>query len=141
MTKDFWGRLGLTGLLYIKRNGKKLYFYPFPVYICQSHLLRCLNWIGLISWLGLTAVEERRDNRFFLCRAICSLLLQVIRTLLENKQFDIWSKKIRLSFTLCPVTSDPFYIVSYYIKWVTTSWRIPSAYTSLYTIIYFYIFL
>ena len=25
-------------------------------------------------------------------------------------------------FTVCPRSSDPFYIVSYYIKWVTTSW-------------------
>ena len=25
--------------------------------------------------------------------------------------------------TVCPRSSDPFYIVSYYIKWVTTSWR------------------
>ena len=24
--------------------------------------------------------------------------------------------------TVCPGSSDPFYIVSYYIKWVTTSW-------------------
>ena len=24
--------------------------------------------------------------------------------------------------TVCPGRSDPFYIVSYYIKWVTTSW-------------------
>ena len=24
--------------------------------------------------------------------------------------------------TICPKSSDPFYIVTYYIKWVTTSW-------------------
>ena len=24
--------------------------------------------------------------------------------------------------TVCPRSSDPFYIVSYYINWVTTSW-------------------
>ena len=24
--------------------------------------------------------------------------------------------------TMCPRSSNPFYIVSYYIKWVTTSW-------------------
>ena len=24
--------------------------------------------------------------------------------------------------TVCPRSSDPIYIVSYYIKWVTTSW-------------------
>ena len=24
--------------------------------------------------------------------------------------------------TVCPRSSDPFYIIPYYIKWVTTSW-------------------
>ena len=24
--------------------------------------------------------------------------------------------------TVCPGSSDPFYVVTYYIKWVTTSW-------------------
>ena len=27
-----------------------------------------------------------------------------------------------LHFTMCPRSSDPFYKVTYYIKWVTTSW-------------------
>ena len=26
------------------------------------------------------------------------------------------------STTVCPESSDPFYMVSYYIRWVTTSW-------------------
>ena len=26
------------------------------------------------------------------------------------------------SATVCPGSSDPFYVVIYYIKWVTTSW-------------------
>ena len=26
------------------------------------------------------------------------------------------------TFTVCPRSSYPFYIVSHYIKWVTTSW-------------------
>ena len=32
------------------------------------------------------------------------------------------SQKKLLKDTMCPRRSDPFYIVSYYIKWVTTSW-------------------
>ena len=30
--------------------------------------------------------------------------------------------------TVCPGSSDPFYIVSYYIKWVTTSWTYSMVY-------------
>ena len=29
---------------------------------------------------------------------------------------------IFLQHTVCPRSSDPFYIVTYYIKWVTASW-------------------
>ena len=29
---------------------------------------------------------------------------------------------LHLYCTVCPGNSDPFYIVTYYIKWVTTSW-------------------
>ena len=25
-------------------------------------------------------------------------------------------------YTVCPSSSDPFYIVGYHVKWVTTSW-------------------
>ena len=27
-----------------------------------------------------------------------------------------------MNYTICPRSSDPIYILSYYIKWVTTSW-------------------
>ena len=30
--------------------------------------------------------------------------------------------KLQQTFTVCPGSSDPFYIVTYYMKWVTTSW-------------------
>ena len=29
---------------------------------------------------------------------------------------------ITITHTVCPRSSDPLYLVSYYIKWVTTSW-------------------
>ena len=38
---------------------------------------------------------------------------------------DVRKKKytrMLLFFTVCPRSSDPFYKVAYYIKWVTTSW-------------------
>ena len=27
-----------------------------------------------------------------------------------------------IEYIVCPGSSDPFYIVAFYIKWVTTSW-------------------
>ena len=29
-------------------------------------------------------------------------------------------------YTVCPRSTDPFYIVTYYIEWVTTSWTYSS---------------
>ena len=28
----------------------------------------------------------------------------------------------RCTYTVCPRSKDPFYVVTYYIKWITTSW-------------------
>ena len=35
--------------------------------------------------------------------------------------------------TVCPGSSDPFYMVTYYLKWVTTSWTYSSAFIALNT--------
>ena len=34
----------------------------------------------------------------------------------------VLSTVLYLLSTVCPISSDPFYKISYYIKWVTTSW-------------------
>ena len=44
---------------------------------------------------------------------------------LRQKGIKIAKKRYNGEFcilTVCPRSSDPFYIVTYYIKWVTTSW-------------------
>ena len=35
--------------------------------------------------------------------------------------YDQLEKSNDMDLTVCPRSSDPFYIVTYYIKWVTTS--------------------
>ena len=35
---------------------------------------------------------------------------------------DVSNEQTHKLFTVCPGSSDPFYILTYYIKWVTTSW-------------------
>ena len=42
-----------------------------------------------------------------------------------TRKDDITTKVIYRAYTantICPRISDPFYIVSYYIEWATTSW-------------------
>ena len=42
-------------------------------------------------------------------------------TQLLFEKFEYTAKQTHLS-TVCPRNRDPFYIVTYYIKWITTSW-------------------
>ena len=37
----------------------------------------------------------------------------------SRRQFTVL---LDIHTTVCPRSSDPFFIVSYYIKWITTSW-------------------
>ena len=49
-----------------------------------------------------------------------NVLMTVNRSVSEY--FSIEFTIGRLIATVCPGSSDPFYIVTYYIKWITTSW-------------------
>ena len=41
---------------------------------------------------------------------------------MKKKMLFLNLNTILTPYTICPRSSDSFYIVSYYIKWVTTSW-------------------
>ena len=59
-------------------------------------------------------------------------VIQHIRVLLSGVpifQFFIASLK---PYTVCPRRSDPFYIVSYYIRLVTTSWTYNKQFEALF---------
>ena len=45
--------------------------------------------------------------------------------------------QFRILHTVCPGSSDPFYIVTYYLKWVTTTWTHSMIKTDLDSNIYF----
>ena len=42
--------------------------------------------------------------------------------LVPRSQGSRWSTCNKYGCTICPRSSDPFYIVTYYSKWATTSW-------------------
>ena len=52
------------------------------------------------------------SKHVFLTFSIDPASLLILAASVGTKRFD----------TICPKSSDPFYIVTYYIKWVTTSW-------------------
>ena len=69
---------------------------------------------------------SKQPHYEFGLRSIKSVLEQANSMKIHLEQSD------QVSFcTVCPGSSDPFFIVSYYIKWVTTSWTY-SIYIRLY---------
>ena len=44
----------------------------------------------------------------------------------DQEQHQISPHTLKYIYTVCP--SDPFYTVTYYIKWVTTSWTYSTSY-------------
>ena len=59
---------------------------------------------------GFTKIYNLITSYFFACRK------RTAAGIIQNK-ISVWKK-----YTVCSKSSDPFYVVTYYIKWVTTSW-------------------
>ena len=45
------------------------------------------------------------------------------------KNADFSMDKLKARYSVCPGSSDPFYVSSYYVKWVTTSWTYCTIYS------------
>ena len=73
-------------------------------------------------------IQSEKCNKEKFCICCCELKrinsvaahpkLWFLSALVISFHITVW----RLVDTMCPRSSEPFYIVSYYIKWVTTSW-------------------
>ena len=100
--------------------------------ICNSYLeIYLLNWI---SFLVQTRYKSHNKNVFKVNR----FSLQSIWSTTSKFHQNYWTKFISkissnltdrwsyprsfLDITVCPKSSDPFYVVTYYFKWVNTSW-------------------
>ena len=84
---------------------RRSFSHPPPLLICSSHILNFpfssssypFHRPSIVFWEIYTSALYRIFHGFILF-------------------------KYRFLCTVCPGRSDPFYIVTYYIKWVTTSW-------------------
>ena len=80
----------------------------------------------------LNNVLVKFDRKYYISKTFINIVDSNITTRLK---LDVNSvTKLRkvsqistLIHTVCPRSSDPFYIVSYYIIWVTTSWTYSSS--------------
>ena len=69
-------------------------------------------------------VQSRSRRGAVLVRSRSRLVANLAHIVLLwfTETLRIFSKDLRSKTTVCPWSSDPSYVVSYYIKWVTTSW-------------------
>ena len=53
-------------------------------------------------------------------KALKYVRLNHVKIVVNSKMNEYQDKGLKT--TVCPRSSDPFYTVTYYMKWVTTSW-------------------
>ena len=83
-----------------------IYIYLYFISIC---IITAIISLGIWIWTDVSIYRDylqRRDGRLFLSR-------------LRQRLQPPASTQVS---TVCPRSSDPFHIVSYYINWVTSSW-------------------
>ena len=77
-------------------------------------------------------LDVEREKKVFLNVQIASTLIILdhsmfskippIRYIMDRMRKIVQCTSLLYATTVCPRRSDPFYVVTYYIKWVTTSW-------------------
>ena len=79
------------------------------------------------------ALEAEKGALGAVCDAVPAGLVGSVFSSLFSWHWRHWAKYWlnNVIKTVCPSSSDPFHIVTYYIKWVTTSWT-----HSIYNIVY-----
>ena len=104
-------------------NQWSVFWWEFSVSLYIS-LLFVLNrepihYIDLHAWLysrPLFKLPARQNQILLDCRYRIQINLKESQDFLEKKKYIV-------KHTVYPRSSYPFYIVSYNIKWVTTSWK------------------
>ena len=68
---------------------------------------RCVQRFRIISRFSFRQTKQVENFKDVCARKIVQIVIHVV---------------LKCKSTVSPRSSDPFYIVTYYIKWVTTSW-------------------
>ena len=104
-------------IMYFFYNNNSRHKRPFSFTRAQRVLYHDFNWdpsyVSFLFARDVSATSELREET--------SLVSELVYCIEDQA-----------SVTLCPKSSNPFYIVTYGIKWVTTSWTY-SIYIDLYT--------
>ena len=99
-------------------------FLSVRVIICLSYSY-CNNCL-LSIWLSIVLFVCRSvlNCKYFDPMDSLSPVLQHLEFAIHTSACGIWNSFSFTNYlhTVCPGSSDPFYVISYYIKWVTTSW-------------------
>ena len=106
-------------------NRRKFWSIPFYSSSCiQRAGWPCCStqWV-LLQYTG--GKHHQLNALGVLVKVLIYLLIWTWGLMLRSRHIDLYVD------TVCPGSSDPFYIVTYYIKWVTTSWTHSTNFTNL----------
>ena len=71
--------------------------------------------------MGHCFLDTQYVGFLFLCYIYFCCRLNILSFINFNQLLFVHEVGVSIFYTVCPRSSDPFYVVTYYIKWVTTS--------------------
>ena len=95
----------------------------YPVLYCSKSLFKQSSFGSSLRRIASgsdLAVKSVPDLIFF--KTSSGMILKKLSKPLRTVSPRRLVKLLSITTTVCPRSSDPFYIVGYYITWVTTSW-------------------
>ena len=102
------------------------YFFVFLGVYIVNNIYISIFFVVYFLVNGKTTSKTRKIPTFFFYIYICNIAYKIINYtfLCEYHLFSYLHEffVLLIRSTVCPWSSDPFYIVTYYMKWETTSW-------------------
>ena len=97
---------------------------PSLIYIRTMYVQMSLHWVVMMWVYFLLIIPPFPTLHIY--TALCRIkMCEVVETLAPL----VYAPATK--YTVCPGSSDPFYIVTYYINWVTTSWTYSSYFLNI----------
>ena len=102
------------------------FFYKtHPIHI-NTLIVLIIHGADIGSTVELNKIIYIRHSRVHVLSMLYVLWLKYSQCTFASEKLDFADictpSKVYRRYTLCPRSSDPFYLVSCHIKWVTTSW-------------------
>ena len=96
---------------------KNAQYWQYKLLTKRTEVMFKSSFLSYAYFMAVQLYAILRSINIMIKNILVKIVLQLIDRLLVT-----YFTSVNHTYTLCSGSSDPFYIVGYYIKWVTTSW-------------------